>query len=128
MTTTSDNSELLTAYANDQITIEGKTYYHVHDYSLIAYDIKDGAPAVNVLDPYPKLHTYHIIIERKCRSIEECEFTTRFTHIHISVHKMTYETFVKKLEKFIGELGRNGPRIKEGDRTLRAGEKDQGGH
>jgi hypothetical protein len=105
-----DNSKL-TTYANDKVTIEGKTFLHVHNYSLLCYDIKDGAPTVNILDPYPKLHNYHIIIDRKCHSIEDCEATARFTHIHVLIHKMTYEKFVKDLGKFEKDWGGNGQKI-----------------
>jgi hypothetical protein len=71
---TSDNSKF-TVYANNKVTTGNKTFMHIHNYNLLCYDIKDSTPVVNILDPYLKLHNYHIIIIRNCYSIENCDAT-----------------------------------------------------
>jgi hypothetical protein len=107
---TTDNSNVSTPNY-EPVMVNGNVYLHIHDYNLIAYDNEDGAPAINVLSKYPRLHNYHIIVIRECNSVDNCPASARWTHIAVMSTKMSYQQFMREIGKFRRELGMNGDQL-----------------
>jgi hypothetical protein len=106
--TTATNSNTITEFMFTY-THHNDDNGHIHDYNIIAYNIPDEPFAHNVLHNYPKLNNYYIIITRHCYSDINC--SDRWMRIKPSITHMFYEGFIKMLDGFVDEIGKEGEKV-----------------